>query len=49
VGRLQEVLGRRKCMDHVSMRAEEIVGRRSDDASSSMTEINESVDKTGLS
>jgi hypothetical protein len=30
VGRLQEVLGRRKCMDHVSMRAEEIVGRCSD-------------------
>jgi hypothetical protein len=30
VGRLQELLGRRKCMDQVSMRAEKIVDRGAD-------------------
>lgn len=30
MGRLQEFLGRRKCMDQVSMRAEKIVGRGTD-------------------
>jgi hypothetical protein len=30
VGRLQELLGRRKCVDRVTMRAEKIVGRGTD-------------------
>jgi hypothetical protein len=48
VGRPQELLGRRKCVDDVPVRPQKVVRRGTDGCASSMTEITESVDKTVL-